>query len=110
MPKLDPNEAPEGSVAVQAKEPGCDGCVFNRDPGCATSSWLCMRRRDGCRNIIFKRKPTKPVRKTREWMAWGLTRDDGEHVIESGLYKTRDDARYWSQGAKVIRVKITEVL
>lgn len=59
---------------------------------------------------MTKHKPNNPAKKPREWMAWGLTRDEGEHVIESGLFKSREDARYWSQGAKVIRVKITEVV
>jgi hypothetical protein len=123
MPKLNPNEAPEGYVAVEGK--GCRGCAFCAKHGLDISGYAltCKRkgsytcgfsaRKDGC-SVIFHRKPTKPVRKPREWLAWAVAGDWKTWNIRDNIHLTRDQARDAQRGAacggNLIRIKITEVM
>lgn len=118
MPKLNQNEAPEGYVALDAgSDNACLACDLNSPRKCRSDMCTQYDRKDG-HSVIFKRKPTKPVRKPREWMAWAVVlrnkKDNEPYIIF-----TRHDARLKSGDCnvgritpftKVIRVKITEVI
>lgn len=116
MPKLNPNEAPEGYVAVYyGKAIGCGKCCFREAPDCLQPC-VANERADGC-YVIFKRKPTKPTkptRKPREWMAWAFQTKAPLDVVDlSYICEKRKFARKYNAelgGTGVIRVKITEVL
>lgn len=52
---IDPNEAPEGYLAVEYF--GCDGCAFTlADKNCLSASCARDSRKDGC-DVIFVKKP-----------------------------------------------------
>ena len=53
---IDPNEAPEGYLAVE--ERGCFGCAFNDKPlnDCLSVECEASRRKDG-HSVIFVKKP-----------------------------------------------------
>ena len=52
---IDPNEAPEGYLAVEGS--GCFGCAFTYvDEGCLGAICGGGYRKDGC-NVIFVKKP-----------------------------------------------------
>lgn len=109
MPKLNPQEAPEGYVAV--RQIGCAKCAFYNN--CADASTPCsgVVRDDKC-CVIFKRKHTKPARNPREWLAWAFISEkyrSGDPII----CPNRRIGRQWNkdkEGSGVFRVKITEVL
>lgn len=125
MPKLNPNEAPEGFIAVRCKEtnPNCDGCVrFPNEFGICNEKCSPALRKDKCW-VIFKRKPTKPTKPTkpakpaskpREWMAWAFQTKAPLDVVDLPyICEKRKFARKYNAelgGTGVIRVKITEVL
>ena len=55
MSKVDPNEAPEGYVAVECAE--CYGCEFSYiSPECLGAACGSGNRKDGC-YVIFIKKP-----------------------------------------------------
>lgn len=57
MSKVNPNEAPEGFVAVEEFN-GCDTCAFIEQKDTCHGNHKCTpsRREDGC-DVIFKKKP-----------------------------------------------------
>ena len=57
MGKVDPNEAPEGYVAVDRDE--CYGCEFSyTSPECFGAACCSAHRKDGC-NVIFVKRDGK---------------------------------------------------
>lgn len=115
MPKLNPNEAPEGFIATACNNgKTCEGC--ERLPyfqyACNEKCSPALRQ-DKCW-VIFKRKPVKPKRVPREWMAWATVGDWPNWNIGYNVTASRSEARQRQRnaacGAKVIRVKITEVV
>lgn len=111
MPKLNPNEAPPGYVAV--KSLNCDGCAFSPFGSIKCDQARCAcpcgphRRKDEC-NVIFKLKIYKPARNPREWMAWSCMPSGPEFLPY--VFRNRAQARDNANGRQVIRVKITEVM
>ena len=57
MGRVDPNEAPEGYVAVECAE--CYGCEFSYlSPKCLGAACGSAHRKDGC-NVIFVKRDGK---------------------------------------------------
>lgn len=124
MPKLNPNEAPKGHIAVQSTCDGCRGCAFDdsvNDECLLSIDYACSPedRKNTC-SVIFKRKQAKKKakakRKAREWMAWATIpsrRVNLNLAYWASIYETRNlakmVARHTIPPRKVIRVKITEV-
>lgn len=57
-PKLDPKNAPRGTIAVPEQEPNsCDGCLYARDPVCGDDRPCLDNDRPDKQNVIFVAHP-----------------------------------------------------
>jgi len=73
---INPNEAPEGFVAVEETR-GCNGCAFDHDnPRCLTASCSSTNRTDKT-NVIF------------------IPREKSNLAESSELQKAKDEAAQW---------------